>query len=143
MVVIALMVVLSSFSISWIKGAIQKHRIESDFDRIYAFLNAMRFKAFSQKVECNLEISEHQIVARCENSTAFITVKTPIQSSRVRSTFTHTGFINHVFTICPKVPASEAPRFSCIKVSRTRIMKGIWKGTDSDSPCNDRTCTFQ
>lgn len=149
MIVIALIAILSGFSVSWIKGIVKKNKIAKDVDAIFGLLQEARMLAFSQKRACGL-VWENSTFTKLElhcdtdqdNSISdfggYETLKTISlyysfqDGSRTNTVFNKEGFNSFPLTFCP-VSTTDLPGDSCILVSRTRIKKGSWDGEDCTS----------
>ncbi len=149
LVVLALIVVLSGFSLNWMRGMVKKHRIATEIQLLFSALNEARYLAFTRKATCGLVIGNNTFDSaevRCdtdydgdlEDQDGFqvleaLRFRERYISGRTEVAFSKEGFTSDTTTIRPQ-DTNILPEYSCILVSNTRIKMGRWEG----GQCNPR-----
>ncbi len=144
-VVMAILAILTGFSINWVRGAVQKQRIAKDIKLIFGALQKARYQAFAQKTVCGIVFGNNTFSSfelRCDNGgdgsfmdSTFtlvekVSLSTIFRTGRTSIAFSKEGFTRDNTTI-NTVERDNLPEYSCIKVSMTRIKMGTWNVQNS------------
>ncbi|WP_068670289.1 pilus assembly FimT family protein [Thermosulfurimonas dismutans] len=147
MVVIALIALLSGFSIVWVKGIVKKHKIAKDIQLLFSSLQEARYLAFTRKTTCGVVLGNStspfsSFEIRCDNDSdgdiengfnliQRIQLSESYNSSRMVISFSKEGFTTDTCTISP-LELHDLPENSCIVVSNTRIKMGMWRNSNCE-----------
>jgi prepilin-type N-terminal cleavage/methylation domain-containing protein len=133
-VVVSIMAIIMSIAIPMYNKYVQKANIEQEIKKIFTTLNQARIKAFTQKEECRIYWDSNPFTvlhATCGGDTTSITLKFKFQgnisSNAKYVSFSMDGTSNQNGSIY--CSAKIKSKYSCIKISRNRIILGKWNGS--------------
>ena len=142
LVVLSIMAILFSIGIPAYTKWVTKYKIQNDTKTIFGVLNQARIKAFSEKKICGILWSGStfsQIELRCDNNydgdiddtdqlIQKIDLKTSFKDgSSNKVIFKKEGFGKTMTTIYTTMPEYNS-KYNCIKISKTRILMGHYRG---------------
>lgn len=140
MICIVLLIILAAISTRYFGDWQKRSRLESDTGSIYALIQQARTRAFTEKLNLNINfVNPKRICATCDTTdtaclalysgnVTCLTMQSSFAGNGLPISISDRGFYTCAGTIYYNGPAINQVFQSCIKVSSTRARMGKWDG---------------
>ena len=128
LVAIAIMAIALSIGIPSILNWIAKYRLEGDTQKIYAFLQEARAKAFAEKIKLDITLNGNQLCMKCDTNDT--TCTNSYGTGSIRCITLHNTFSGNSINISKRgtfsggsiyYPQENNAKYDCVIISDIRI----------------------